>query len=123
MTIINDIPCFRTLPTTEKLFQFVYYSVKKQPLGVCLKYTVLLIPIKMSGTEELPSFAVVDYLIFGISLAAALAIGIYFAYVGRQDGYRGLITAPDISVFPIILSLVASFLSGILILGEFEFHV
>ena len=73
----------------------------------------------MSGIEGLPLLGVVDYFLFGCSLVGALAIGIYFAVAGRRDESRELIVAHDLSALPVVLSLVASFLSGILILGEF----
>ena len=58
-----------------------------------------------------------DYAVVALSLAAALLVGVYQAFKHRGRGQAELLVAEGMSVLPVALSLVASYLSGILIVG------
>ncbi|OWA50060.1 Sodium-coupled monocarboxylate transporter 1 [Hypsibius exemplaris] len=64
-------------------------------------------------------FGITDYVIFGLSLLASLGIGIYSAMTGRRqkttdDFYFG---SRELNVVAVALSMAATFLSAIAILG------
>jgi Na+/proline symporter len=58
-----------------------------------------------------------DYAVVGLSLVAALLVGAWQAFRHRGRGQEDLLVAEGMSVLPVALSLVASYLSGILIVG------
>ena len=60
-----------------------------------------------------------DYLVFSLSLAASLGIGIYFALAGKKKKTTEdfLLGGRDMSVFPVAMSILASALNGVFILG------
>lgn len=63
-------------------------------------------------------FSVPDYIVFGAMLLASSVIGVYFAYGGKQSNTREyLMAGRDMSWFPIFVSLLASYLSAITLLG------
>lgn len=64
-------------------------------------------------------FAVVDYVIFAVLLAASVAIGLYHALTGgRQRTTREFLMADrSMSCLPVSLSLIASFQSAVAIIG------
>ena len=64
-------------------------------------------------------FGVTDYVIFALSLVASLGIGVYSAFTGKKqkttdDFYFG---SRDLNVVAVALSMAATFLSAIAILG------
>uniref|UniRef100_A0A1I8Q8H6 Sodium-coupled monocarboxylate transporter 1 n=1 Tax=Stomoxys calcitrans TaxID=35570 RepID=A0A1I8Q8H6_STOCA len=79
--------------------------------------------------KSLQSFGWVDYLVFILMLASCAAIGIYFALQMRrkaklnqnltnkdaEDDY--LVGGRKMKIFPIAMSLISSFISGITLLG------
>uniref|UniRef100_A0A915J7H4 Sodium-dependent multivitamin transporter n=1 Tax=Romanomermis culicivorax TaxID=13658 RepID=A0A915J7H4_ROMCU len=60
-----------------------------------------------------------DYVVFSITLLASTAVGFYYAFRGdRQRTNREFLMADrNMSVFPVSMSLLASFLSAITMLG------
>ena len=63
-------------------------------------------------------FSVPDYIVFGAMLLASSVIGVYFAYGGKQSNTKEyLMAGRDMSWFPIFVSLLASYLSAITLLG------
>ena len=84
-----------------------------------------------SLTESLKYFGTADYAVFIAMLACSTLVGLYFGYkdhqtkrknkrLGREtnaDSY--LVGGRKMKVIPIALSLVASYASGITLLGEF----
>ncbi|RWS25644.1 hypothetical protein B4U80_03524 [Leptotrombidium deliense] len=64
-------------------------------------------------------FAVVDYLICGLMLLISLSIGIYFAYVEKkkQSSFDILLGSGNQKIIPVSLSLLASFVSSVTVLG------
>ncbi|XP_061386446.1 sodium-coupled monocarboxylate transporter 1 [Musca vetustissima] len=79
--------------------------------------------------ESLQSFGWVDYMVFVLMLASCAAIGVYFALQMRrkaklnqdltnkdaEDDY--LVGGRKMKIFPIAMSLISSFISGITLLG------
>ncbi|XP_068084298.1 sodium-coupled monocarboxylate transporter 1 isoform X4 [Anabrus simplex] len=78
----------------------------------------------MTGTtvEELGSmlqrFAVADYIVFTLMLLICAVIGVYYGFFNKQvtsDDY--LVGGRKMKIFPVSMSLIASFISGITLLG------
>ena len=63
-------------------------------------------------------FSVVDYVVFGAMLLVSSAIGIYHAFGGKQSSTKEyLMAGRNMPAFPIFVSLLASYLSAITLLG------
>jgi Na+/proline symporter len=63
--------------------------------------------------------SIIDYIVILVSLLSVLGVGIWQALKNRGKPRGDLLIAEDgMSVFPVALSLVASYLSGILIIGK-----
>ncbi|KAI3384999.1 hypothetical protein SNEBB_000302 [Seison nebaliae] len=66
------------------------------------------------------NFSVADYVVFSIILLISAAIGIFYIVKGRKEQIttkKMLLGGGDMSVFPVSMSLLASFTSAIAILG------
>jgi Na+/proline symporter len=65
-------------------------------------------------------FSVVDYVIFALMLAISAGIGIFYGCFGNKTGTAKemLVANRQMTVFPTAMSLLASFMSGITILGN-----
>ena len=64
------------------------------------------------------SFSVPDYLVFAATLMISSIIGIYFACGGKQTNTKEyLMAGRDMTWFPLFVSLLASYLSAITLLG------
>ncbi|XP_014291035.1 sodium-coupled monocarboxylate transporter 2 [Halyomorpha halys] len=62
----------------------------------------------------------IEYLVFGLMLAVSGFIGVYFGFIKKEgqdtvDGY--LLGGKEMTLFPVAMSLIASFISGIALLG------
>lgn len=62
----------------------------------------------------------IEYLVFGLMLAVSGFIGVYFGFIKKEgqdtvDGY--LLGGKKMTLFPVAMSLIASFISGIALLG------
>ncbi len=70
--------------------------------------------------ESDKSFGAVDYVIFALLLAVSAAIGIFFGFIRKKQNTSKelLLGNRSMGVFPSSLSLLASFMSGITILGN-----
>ncbi|CAG0895446.1 unnamed protein product [Darwinula stevensoni] len=67
---------------------------------------------------ELKTLSVIDYAVFAGSLLLTLLIGLYQAWKGRKDSAKELVVASKgLSLGPITLSLVATYMSAVLLLG------
>lgn len=65
------------------------------------------------------TFAWADYLVFGGMLVASLAIGVFYAIRSRNKANEEfLMGGRSLTCFPVAMSLVASFISAILVLGS-----
>ncbi|XP_066913221.1 sodium-coupled monocarboxylate transporter 1-like isoform X2 [Clytia hemisphaerica] len=64
------------------------------------------------------AFSIADYCVFGGMLLISSVIGIYFAYGGKQKSTKEyLMAGRDMPWFPVFVSLLASYLSAITLLG------
>lgn len=66
------------------------------------------------------TFRIVDYVVFGSVLLISLGIGIFYARRGKKDNTTSSFLMADrqMSILPVSMSLLASFLSAITILGK-----
>ncbi|XP_037080770.1 sodium-coupled monocarboxylate transporter 1-like [Pollicipes pollicipes] len=64
------------------------------------------------------TFGIVDYCVFGGVLLLSLLIGVYHAIRGKQTNEELLLGGRKMSIIPVAVSTMASFLSAILILGS-----
>ncbi|XP_028046887.2 sodium-coupled monocarboxylate transporter 1 [Monomorium pharaonis] len=74
----------------------------------------------MDSTDNRPTFDLVDWIIFIGMLGVSILIGIYHYYASRKkvDAVREyLVGGQKMSVFPISMSMLASYLSGLTLLG------
>lgn len=62
----------------------------------------------------------IDYIVFGVSLSLSAAIGFYYYFASRkqQNNHEYLHASKSMSVAPVAVSLMASFMSAITLLGE-----
>ncbi|KFB41195.1 hypothetical protein ZHAS_00008759 [Anopheles sinensis] len=69
--------------------------------------------------EHMRRFAWPDYLVFVSMLLLCIFIGVYFGFVQKKPNTESeyLMGGRTMLVFPIALSLIASFISGITLLG------
>jgi len=64
-------------------------------------------------------FSALDYVVFGLVLAIASVIGLFYGCTGNKQNSTAefLMAGRSMSVLPVALSLLASFMSAILLLG------
>jgi len=64
-------------------------------------------------------FSTVDYVVFAVVLAIASVIGLYYGCTGNRQSSTSefLMAGRSMSVLPVALSLLASFMSAITLLG------
>ncbi|CAG0879583.1 unnamed protein product [Cyprideis torosa] len=62
-------------------------------------------------------FSWVDYVAFSVLLAVSAVIGIWYGVFKRQDTSEFLMAGRSMSTFPMAMSLIASFMSAITLLG------
>lgn len=69
--------------------------------------------------NETVTFHAWDYVVWGFTLAASAAIGLYYAIKNRHknDSNEFMLGGRKLYVFPVALSLVSSFISAITLLG------
>lgn len=79
-----------------------------------------------SITQSIGQFTVYDYAVFGVMLISCSLIGIYFGYKNHQKSKSNqnrsqakdyLMGGGKMQVLPVAMSLTASFISGITLLG------
>ncbi|KAF0877070.1 sodium-coupled monocarboxylate transporter 1 [Crocuta crocuta] len=73
----------------------------------------------MDATRGLGTFVVWDYVVFAAMLLISAAIGIYYAFVGggQQTSKDFLMGGRSMTAVPVALSLTASFMSAVTVLG------
>ncbi|XP_020667393.1 sodium-coupled monocarboxylate transporter 1 [Pogona vitticeps] len=72
----------------------------------------------MPGCRALGGFGVWDYLVFAAMLLISAVIGVFYACVGRQDTSKEfLVGGRQMTAVPVALSLTASFMSAVTVLG------
>ena len=64
------------------------------------------------------SFSVIDYVVFLLLLAGSLGIGAYYGIRGNQTTDEFLLAGRSMSSIPVALSLIATFVSSISLLGK-----
>ena len=69
--------------------------------------------------DPIPDFSVWDYLVFGFVLLVSAGIGIFYGcFGGKQKTTKEFLMADrSMGIFPVALSLLASFMSAITLLG------
>ncbi|CAK9798458.1 Sodium-coupled monocarboxylate transporter 1 [Anthophora plagiata] len=68
--------------------------------------------------EMMRSFGIWDYAVFTFMLACCGFVGIYFGFIKKSSGVdEYLVGGRNMKTFPVSLSLIASFISGISLLG------
>ncbi|XP_067207451.1 sodium-coupled monocarboxylate transporter 1 [Linepithema humile] len=76
------------------------------------------IPTVQEISKSMQSFGISDYTVFTAMLIACGAVGIYFGFIKKSSGEdEYLVGGRNMKTFPISLSLIASFISGISLLG------
>lgn len=74
--------------------------------------------IRLYNKEELiDKFGWEEYLIFSLMLLISLLIGVYFAWKGQKNNAEFLLGGKNMGTLPMTMSLVASFMSAITLLG------
>ncbi|XP_017774332.1 PREDICTED: sodium-coupled monocarboxylate transporter 1-like [Nicrophorus vespilloides] len=69
-------------------------------------------------STAMQKFGLCDYAVFATMLSICIVIGIYFAIIGRKcNTQEYLVGSRKMNAFPISLSLIASYISGISLLG------
>ncbi|XP_053572971.1 sodium-coupled monocarboxylate transporter 1-like [Bombina bombina] len=73
----------------------------------------------MSGPGDTNHFSPWDYVVFALVLLISAAIGVYYAFTGRgkTTSKEFLTGGRSMSAFPVALSLTASFMSAVTVLG------
>ena len=71
----------------------------------------------MATSVASAAFGTINFVVMALFIAATLAIGVFYGLRG-QDA-QGLLISRDMRVAPVALSIMATFLSAILIVGEY----
>ena len=71
----------------------------------------------LSKEELIPKFGVVNYVVFAAMLFVSAVIGAYFWWRGQKNTEEFLMAGRSMGTFPMCLSLIASFMSAITLLG------
>ncbi|XP_046815869.1 sodium-coupled monocarboxylate transporter 1-like isoform X2 [Vespa crabro] len=75
-------------------------------------------PTVQEINKSMQNFAIPDYIVFVLMLLVSAFVGIYFGFVKKISGEdEYLVGGRNMKTFPISLSLIASFISGISLLG------
>ena len=67
--------------------------------------------------ELIPFFGIANYAVFGAMLLVSAAIGVFFWWRGQNSTEEYLMASRSMGTIPMTLSLVASFMSAITLLG------
>ncbi|XP_069172585.1 sodium-coupled monocarboxylate transporter 2 [Procambarus clarkii] len=72
----------------------------------------------VSVTELADRFTWIDYTVFGLMLGLSAAIGVFYGcFSKKQDTKEFLMAGKSMTTFPVAMSLIASFMSAITLLG------
>ena len=71
----------------------------------------------LTKDELIPFFGVANYAVFGAMLLVSAAIGVFFWWRGQKSTEEYLMASRSMGTIPMTLSLVASFMSAITLLG------
>ena len=76
------------------------------------------IPSVQDVIGSMQNFSYADYTIFAMMLASCGAIGVYFGFIKKSHGEdEYLVGGRNMKTIPVSFSLIASFISGISLLG------
>ncbi|XP_037802901.1 sodium-coupled monocarboxylate transporter 2-like isoform X2 [Penaeus monodon] len=70
-----------------------------------------------SGLEEIVRFGTADYVVFVGLIATSLGIGVFHAFTGNRNPEDYLFGGRSMSVLPVSVSLLSSYISAIAVLG------
>lgn len=85
---------------------------------VAFSGSIPLIPTVEQVSQSMQNFGLPDYALFILMLVLCGGIGIYFGFVNKSSGEAEyLVGGRNMKTFPVSLSLIASFISGISLLG------
>lgn len=88
------------------------------------KWTPTEMPTVQEISESMQNFGMSDYAVFAGMLIVCGIIGIYFGFVNKSSGEdEYLVGGRNMKTFPVSLSLLASFISGITIFRFFLFFL
>lgn len=77
-------------------------------------------PTVQEISESMQNFGTPDYIVFAAMLIICGIVGIYFGFVKKSSGENEyLVGGRNMKMFPVSLSLLASFISGITISHRF----
>ena len=71
----------------------------------------------LTKDELIPFFGVANYAVFGAMLLVSAGIGVFFWWRGQKSTEEYLMASRSMGTIPMTLSLVASFMSAITLLG------
>ncbi len=73
----------------------------------------------MTGSGEVPTFSVWDYVVFAGVIVVAAGLGLFQAIRGRKEtsSTEFLLGGRQMTAVPVAMSLTASFMSGITVIG------
>ncbi|KAF4533540.1 hypothetical protein B566_EDAN001025 [Ephemera danica] len=73
----------------------------------------------MQSHMQLAQFGFLDYSVFAAMLGVSALIGIYFGFFARRDNTTSeyLMGGKNMGIFPVSMSLISSYISGITLLG------
>ncbi|EZA59529.1 hypothetical protein DMN91_010796 [Ooceraea biroi] len=75
-------------------------------------------PTVQEISKSMQNFSMPDYIVFAAMLIACGGVGVYFGFVKKSSGEdEYLVGGRNMKTFPVSLSLIASFISGISLLG------
>ena len=75
----------------------------------------------MAATAAAVAFGTVNFVVMTLFMIATLAIGVFYAL--RKQDAQGLLISRDMPVAPVALSIMATSLSAILIVGKDGCHL
>lgn len=79
---------------------------------------ILRMPTVQEVSKSMQNFGTPDYTVFTVMLVACGAVGVYFGFIEKSSGEdEYLVGGRNMKTFPVSLSLIASFISGISLLG------
>ena len=86
----------------------------------CMTLSLIFFKLIQIMTQPLhvAEFSIIDYVVFIVLLIASLAIGVYYGVRGNKTTDEFLLAGRSMSPGPVALSLIATYISSIALLGE-----
>lgn len=102
------------------VYDFVHGDLQSMHLLLLAISTSIFRHQMASGLEEIARFGTADYVVFVGLLATSLVIGLFHAFTGNRNPEEYLFGGRSMSVLPVSISLLSSYISAIAVLGEFD---